>query len=578
MNLTVGEFYLFFLGVVLLYLGWNLKKSPLPTLLAWSVCLFISVCFFVLSIASLSFLWIAAFSPFGFGPLVLLAAVPFIGGSFMASRGLWTSRPQVGWTRFRFLFIIFFIGFSSYAAVASTIANYQSKLVECTASVVDQNGKPVAGVKVKTEKSIAIFHSRNEDVTDQRGQFKIRHEPGHLVMVKHIEKQGYDCNPRNWGNNGDVIVTASNSPVFKVRKKEPPTVVEEHSMGRTSLNGWEGELSGIDVKRGLIRGLKQHWDTDEHKDIIFSYSLSDKDNSITINFEVPDKESGIIATNNKLYVSPEAGYQSNCKTLIKKGNNFTVYYYVKSRQGNLYSRLEIHYYYYSDGSYAGFEGNISTNLVGERNLEYNKEMTDQYWANWKKENDQREREKMDREKQEIELRNAQSANQPVRKAPDQLKRFDADWFANQIYFEPPEGYSADFRWRGESAMYYSVRHEKYPKGKVAPEDRTGLISLKVIDREADPHFQSIETLLQNLAPYKSKNSSAKIGILAGRTAVIYIDGLSHTAPEEQQSSGDFTKFYQVLGNDVVFEARIEAWTSEQLQYLDSFVRKIKLNF
>ncbi|SRR6266568_651284 len=576
MNLTVGEIYLLFLGVVLLYSGWNLKKNPLPTLLLWSVGLFVSAGIFVSSIASLSLLWIAAFSPFGFGPLVLLAAVPFIGGSFMACRGLWTSRPQVGWTRWRFLFVIFFIGFSSYAAVASTVANYQSRLVECTASVVDQNGQPVAGVKVATEKSIGIIHRHNEDVTDQDGQFKIRHEPGHLVMVKHIEKQGYDCNPRNWGNNGDVIVTASNSPVFKVRKKEPPTVVEEQGMGRTSLNGWEGELSGIDVKRGVIRGLKQRWDTDEHKDIIFSYSVSDQDNAITVNFEVPDKENGIIASNDKLYVSPETGYQSNCKILIKKGDNFTVYYYVKSREGSLYSRLEIHYYYYSDGSYAGFEGNRATNLVGERNLEYNKEMTDQYWANWKKETDQREREKMDREKKEIELRNAQSANQPIRKAPDQLKLFDADWFASCIYFEPPEGYSAVFRQRGaESAMYYRVRHAKYSKGKVDPEDKTGMITLTVIDREAEPFFQSTDTLLKNFSPY----DSVKIGKLAGRKAVVWTNNrLSQTLPEAQQSSGDFIKFYQVVGNDVFFEARIEAWTSEQLRYLDSFVRKIKLKF
>jgi hypothetical protein len=85
-------------------------------------------------------------------------------------------------------------------------------------------------------------------------------------------------------------------------------------------------------------------------------------------------------------------------------------------------------------------------------------------------------------------------------------------------------------------------------------------------------------LLKNFAAYASENKAAKIGSLDRRKAVIYTGGLSQTAPEAQQSSADFTKIYQVLGKGVLFEIRIEAWTSEQLQYLDTFVSKIRLKF
>ncbi len=241
--------------------------------------------------------------------------------------------------------------------------------------VVDQNGAPVAGAKVR---GVIVFSSmagtNNKDYfteTDGNGLFKFTnlHGPNFGAVPS---KEGYvydERQPANWSENynpnPNVPIVF---PIWKLQGAEPMVHAQIHDY--IPCDGTEIQYNLLTGKRtstggGLIvkfirnpvqivRGTPFAW---------------------TLTLEVPG--GGLIEVKDLYpYEAPENGYEPF--TTIATGSDVKNYtdsasktYYVKSADGK-YGRLTIELQADFQPPPTSFDANIYLNLSGSRNLEYDR--------------------------------------------------------------------------------------------------------------------------------------------------------------------------------------------------------------
>ena len=214
--------------------------------------------------------------------------------------------------------------------------------------VMDQHDQPVNLVQVQVSIRGLTRDKRKVIKTDEKGVFEIRNQTGKYLFIKKIEKNGYEY-MREKGKTSfqygaylekDIFKPDKNNPVvFHMRKKEPPTLVIP------SKFGWKPD-SAIEEEIDLIRGemytgnIQRNFGRLAHADMKVKTALSKDKTHFKLTMVTPDHDSGIILSDQLLYVPPETGYQPRVDLAVPVSGEVKKHIYVKSRGGRVYSRID----------------------------------------------------------------------------------------------------------------------------------------------------------------------------------------------------------------------------------------------
>lgn len=290
-------------------------------------------------------------------------------------------------------FLIFCIGGAFAASSTPTadeveksniISNFlgsMDKLIVFYGKIIDDNNSPVSDVKV----TAGVRHSLGDNdfaiTTDQDGLFNVSGKIGHLFCVDKLIKNGYEFDPTTsdvercfWydGRTSKFIPDKNNPIVYTMRKKEPPTVVvpgEISVVFAKKVKYYEVDL--IEMARGKPYALKEYHGSHAHADLMARIEYVAANNAYTFILKTPDSDSGIISLDHPLYVPPATGYQQEYRVTVPAEQKAETWLYVKSRSGQLYSRLDIKFAVENGEPY--FAANVLTNPLGERNFDRDSE-------------------------------------------------------------------------------------------------------------------------------------------------------------------------------------------------------------
>lgn len=262
--------------------------------------------------------------------------------------------------------------------------------------VVDQDGQPVPGVAVIIQiQGYGLFGELpGLDIrektwkTDRQGFFKCKNVKGIKLILKNIEKNGYEFQRTNAAGLEFEAVNANpdfkpdpNQPlVFRLRKKNEPAYVIAHEYsGRFATNrasyvmnlaAGANDYPGRLDEDGLVR---DYVPPVSHVDLTMESNF-DPQTGFTIRLVPTDPAPGIMEQNQLLYTAPETGYQTNAINLqfifTAARQHQKRYYYLRGRNGQLFSRLEIEYRPNMSAPHVLFSVKTYANPAGSRNLEY----------------------------------------------------------------------------------------------------------------------------------------------------------------------------------------------------------------
>lgn len=246
--------------------------------------------------------------------------------------------------------------------------------------VVDQNLKPVKDVAVtlqffQFDLTVKHFFTGVKSIvvhTDAEGLFSLEHETGHNLMVAKVAKDGYEYIYREIAF--ERIKPDKNQPViFNVRKKEKPEFIIpgefRFRFDSTDANREIDLVKIVFAKPGVL-GTRT-WAKDEHADIRIKAVL-DGANRFVVTFSTPDSGAGINASNQLLYVAPDGGYVPSQTLTIDIPDNLKMRFYLKGRQGNIYSRLDVKVR--ATKEKLGMTIDSWTNPNGSRNIDYDEKI------------------------------------------------------------------------------------------------------------------------------------------------------------------------------------------------------------
>lgn len=268
--------------------------------------------------------------------------------------------------------------------------------------VIDQNGNPVVNAVVETHITDSSGVSDVMLTTGAEGKFELLNKYGRKIFINKIICTGYENDRKVMGEmlfeNGSYTPDKNKPYIFTVRKKEPATLVLEGDLEwkiRPTISYYEVDL----VERVFSRAGRLKEDNSQAlADLRINSVLSPDKSSCIVTFDGNSTNSEILMNDTLLYVAPETGYDKTLSLEIPIGSKITRYFYVKGRNGGIYSRLGTTLTGKADGVIINV--NIFTNPLGERNLDFNEALYSQYLQ--KRMDDDRQ-ESIDRELRKLEL-------------------------------------------------------------------------------------------------------------------------------------------------------------------------------
>lgn len=250
--------------------------------------------------------------------------------------------------------------------------------------VTDQQNNPISNAIVVVHISRASGKRYADIPTDVDGRFEISGIDGSDLLITEIKAQGYEYLVSNranghsgYENDGSKVIDKNNPVVFTLRKKEPPTVVIPGDL--SVVYAKDVKFYEVDLKqmaRAKPSGLRRYHGDNAHADIKTRVEYSSVDGSYTFILETPDVDSGIVALDQMLYALPETGYKTPFKIKVQNNQSATTYLYVKSRMGQLYSRLDVKFAIEKEKVY--FAAKVLTNPLGERNVDSDSDKYKEY--------------------------------------------------------------------------------------------------------------------------------------------------------------------------------------------------------
>ena len=259
----------------------------------------------------------------------------------------------------------------------------KDKIIDFYGKVVDQDLMPVANAQVVIhlrhfDLTVPYFFTSSKEInlnTDSRGLFQVTGKTGSLLFIDNIVKRGYEFNfsGERGFEPGQTKADKNNPIIFTLRKKEPAVLVIPHEFGFSfDSTVSEKELDLVNGQSGEIGKLgTRDWQKDEHADIRIKSALSNT-SSYVITFSTPEKDSGLIASSELLYVVPPKGYVPSYTITLPFPGSYKKQLYVKGRQGKTYSRLAIGIN--ATGERLGVRIRSWTNPNGSRNVDYDAEI------------------------------------------------------------------------------------------------------------------------------------------------------------------------------------------------------------
>jgi hypothetical protein len=270
--------------------------------------------------------------------------------------------------------------------------------------VIDQNGTPIPGVKIKVDissrsTSMLKVMTTGRDLekekliiySDQNGLFSVTDKEGSFLRITDFQKEGY-LKSKRYGNLGfryGQIMKGPNTEGFHHPDSNKPVVYTLWKQGETEE---------------LIRHRKKIYfkKEEEQSKWVSLYSGNNKD--VYIKVENPGKtedvekygwsvkikvpNGGVLASDETfLYHAPESGYENEIVFGYPANAENWKYstgrqkYYIKLREGKAYGSYELEILTFSTGNVTIVLDNIIVNPNGSRNLEYDpeKDVTKNYF-------------------------------------------------------------------------------------------------------------------------------------------------------------------------------------------------------
>lgn len=264
--------------------------------------------------------------------------------------------------------------------------------------VIDQYAHPVINADVEIHlHHFSLTAEYYEDIqnihikSDKNGIIRL-HNKGNSVYIETIKCNGYEYdineNPDNsfsyWDELSEraIVPDKANLAIFRLRKKGEPTYLIEWDNGtptmfyaRATDEVWHLDLVWPDFRPAHQTNLNVGYGFQPmYTDTTVLVRSNQDHTAYNICFAVPDTSGGIMETN-LLHTAPENGYQTNLIYPVPIiGNSMyttNVYFYIKSRRGKVYARInaDITSYDEKDGSGVTVFFHTWANPYGERNLE-----------------------------------------------------------------------------------------------------------------------------------------------------------------------------------------------------------------
>jgi hypothetical protein len=257
--------------------------------------------------------------------------------------------------------------------------------IEFYGKVVDQNDRPLSGVKVKAHVRHLIMATPTtrgtrfkdcELATDQNGLF-VFSEKGAGITIDAIEKEGYELSKKakrsySYKGTSEIFTPDSDNPVvFKMWKQQGAEKLikgdkfygiipdgRQYTLNLLYGQKIEGDSSKGDLKVTIERPAQITPRT--------PYDWS---------FTIEGINGGVIETADEfMYLAPESGYQpkyqfSMNSTHPKWSDKTKKQFYLSSRDRKFFGRMEVDVYS-SYRDQAVFDVHYFLNTNGSRNLEY----------------------------------------------------------------------------------------------------------------------------------------------------------------------------------------------------------------
>ena len=254
------------------------------------------------------------------------------------------------------------------------------KSINLNGKVLDQNDAPVEGAEIALQVRDWQKVATQRSHTDARGLFSVSSR-GNSWIITDISKKGYEFDPASpelLANETDTFKANKKEPIiFRVRKKEPPTLVLLGEYGISFENGVQWYEVDLIKAKAKQKGYLARWESkDLHIDVKATAAPSESGDEFTVTLEELDPGSGIIALDHKLYAAPETGYQQTYQVTVPTGSTITKYLYVKARSGQVYTRLDTEF----NATARGLKMRVKswTNPNGQRNVDFDEGLYSEY--------------------------------------------------------------------------------------------------------------------------------------------------------------------------------------------------------
>ncbi len=249
---------------------------------------------------------------------------------------------------------------------------------------VDQDGRPLAGVKVRAEimrveqtapTEGGVKLDKVDLESDQNGDFSIVNAKGRSVQVLSVTKKGYEVSPKavaTYGYYPDQAPRDPNSPVvFKMWKKQGAQPLAHLA--------WRGQITCDGQPMSFELQEKAQTDYGQMQIACTRTPLVSPppgSGQFDYKFEITVVGGGIHTTEDEfMYLAPESGYTSSFTIERKAGDTnwngkVPQQYYVKTADGH-YGKLTVDWSA-AFGSPTPLRWECFVNPTGSRNLEYDK--------------------------------------------------------------------------------------------------------------------------------------------------------------------------------------------------------------
>jgi len=258
------------------------------------------------------------------------------------------------------------------AAMAMMAADNKAS-VDIYAKVVDQNGDPVAGAKVKGFVKLGFGDTEEHDtITDAQGQFSFIGLHGQGLGIR-LQKEGYEYGPKTPFQRAAIYVPDPNNPVTITMWKEHGAEPMRHDKNFYKVAA-DGRLFTIDLTDN-----RKTDGTNAVGDLrvwIQRPAQIKRAEKFDWRFSMTATDGGLIEVTNVTYLNeaPQGGYQLSYEVNMSSTDTnwqeeITKVFFLKTRNGHVYGHLSVTVIpNYNDVSVFKIESFI--NPAGSRNLEF----------------------------------------------------------------------------------------------------------------------------------------------------------------------------------------------------------------